>query len=213
MVDSGPSQELSSAKKKVRATARLRRSALPDALRPVLAAMAAARLADYAPFEQAGVVMAFASFSHEIDTTPLLRRVLGAGKRLVLPVTVRSQPQLELRLVRDLDALVPGRWDIPEPGPGCPLVLPSDLELVVVPGLAFDERGHRIGYGGGYYDRLLRSIRRGWAPACGLGYEVQVFRQVPAGPDDERLDALVTDAATREFSGGLNVLGGAHRCT
>ncbi len=205
---------LPEAKKAMRTAGKTRRAALPQPLREILSALAAARLETWAPYRRARAVMAFASFTDEIITMPLLKQVLDSGRELILPVTVRSRPDLELRRVGELAGLVPGRWGIPEPGPGCPAVGPSQVELVIVPGIAFDERGHRTGYGGGYYDRLLRALRRGTGrppPACGFGYEVQVWKQVPAGPDDEPLDALVTDAALREFGGEAAGLGGIDR--
>ncbi len=203
----------------MRATARTRRSALPAELGRILSALATARILRWPPFHDANAVMAFASYSTEIDTTPLLRQTLGLGKQLVLPVVASGQRRLELRAVTDLCNLRPGKWGIPEPGPECPAVAIADIGLIVVPGLAFDGYGHRTGYGGGFYDRLLRERQRAGRGgvrlplACGFGYEVQVVKQVPAGPEDERLDALCTDAALRVFDRGPTGVGTGYRLT
>lgn len=198
--------DLRALKKSLRAEARRRRSSLPQGLHELLSALATSRMLDCAHYSQADSVMAFAAFADELDTFPLLRQIIADGKSLVLPRVVVGQRDLELRVVTDLDLLRPGKWGILEPPSNAPTVGPRDLDLVVTPGLAFDERGFRVGYGGGYYDRLIRRMRerrRGQARgiACGLGFEVQVWPQVPVGRRDESLDCLVTDTCLRRFGG------------
>jgi len=196
------------AKRTMRKEAQRRRRSLPPDLRTIYSALATDRLTRLASYQRSGVVMAFASFGDEIDTGPLLRQVIADGKLLVLPAVVLGQHDLELRLVPDLTLLRSGKWGIPEPAPGAATVGPGDLELIVVPGLAFDELGFRVGYGGGYYDRLLRRVRRrakANAVACGLGFECQVWQAVPAGPRDQTLDCLTTDAGVRWFGQGRDL--------
>jgi 5-formyltetrahydrofolate cyclo-ligase len=195
---------LHAAKASLRRAALDRREAVPPALRATLGALAISRLLRLPEYRRAGTVLAFASFGHEIDTAPLLRDVLASGRRLALPRVELRRRDLTLAQVRDLRHLAPGRWGIPEPPDGCPEVAVSDVDLMVVPGVAFDESGLRIGYGRGYYDRLLsawRGASRGAPPAaCGLALECQLWPAVPAGPGDARLDLLVTEAGVRRFT-------------
>jgi len=85
--------------------------------------------------------------------------------------------------------LVPGVWDIPEPDARCPVVAPEEVELFLLPGLAFDLGGHRLGYGRGYFDRVL-----GRAPGekVALAFDGQIVETVPVGPQDVPVDAVVT---------------------
>lgn len=173
--------------------------------------------------------MAFASFRDELQTGPLLTDVLRSGRVLVLPVTRLDTRRLDPRIVSDLTRLRPGVRGIPEPDEDCPPADAGDIDLVVVPGVAYDCRGHRVGYGGGFYDGLLRAWRvlrerclpgavgdaptggaggsgnpgGGVAPvACGLAYELQVYQTVPSGAHDQPVDMLVTESGVRRFGEG-----------
>lgn len=187
----------------------------------MLGGLACWRLVGLPEYGAARTVMAFASFRGELDTRPLLFDILRSGRTLVLPAVQAGTPRLDLRIVSDLAELRPGGWGIPEPGQGCPPADPARIDLVVVPGVAFDVRGQRVGYGGGFYDALLRgwreepgpAARRPAAPgaagrhsagpvACGLAYELQVHPAVPAGPHDQPLDLLVTELRIRRFAKG-----------
>ena len=96
--------------------------------------------------------------------------------------------------MRDLDAdLTPGPWGIREPDPRrCPPVRPGDVDLVLVPGVAFDAGGGRLGYGGGYYDRLLGTCAEA-TTLVAAAFEVQMVERVPMGPGDRRVDLVVTE--------------------
>ena len=103
---------------------------------------------------------------------------------------------LELHLVADLERdVASGYLGISEPRPHCPAVELSTIDWVLVPGVAFDLSGHRIGYGGGYYDRLLPSLREG-APRIAGAFELQMVERVPAAAHDLEVDAIVTEVRT-----------------
>jgi 5-formyltetrahydrofolate cyclo-ligase len=192
---------LRAAKRAARQVGLSRRRALPGALRHLLSAIAVEHLRLLEPFCLARSVAAFASFGDELDTKPLLRAIIRQGKTLVLPAMV-GQGELSLRVVQDLGQLVPGTWGIPEPAEDCPEMPLEDIGLIVTPGVLFSSVGFRVGYGGGYYDRLIRASRLLPVPApvcCGLGFEAQVLPEVFAGPGDEQLDLLVTDRGVRVF--------------
>ena len=171
-----------------------RREALDTGARARRSAAALARVAALDGFCQARVVLGYASFGSEPDTRPLLQAVLGDGRTLVLPRVDRAARRLALHEVRDLDTeLRPGTWGIPEPVPGfCRLVAPAEIDLVLVPGVVFDPDGGRIGYGAGYYDRLLGAWPEPGPPLVAAAFALQVVPLVPVLATDRRVDLVVT---------------------
>ena len=141
-------------------------------------------------FRQARTVFLFASFGTEVDTFPLLGRALLSGKRVALPRTLLSEKRLVFHRIFTLGELVPGAYGIPEPPPENPVVPCEEADLVLVPGLAFDREGFRLGYGGGFYDRILRKIR---APRVGLAFSFQLIERVPREEHDLPVDGVVTE--------------------
>ena len=121
----------------------------------------AASFAGLAGFRGAGTVLLYVTaFPEEIDTGPMLRTALEAGKRLVVPRVERASRSLRLHEVADLAAdLIPGMLGIPEPRREARVVAPEEIDWVLVPGLGFNTEGYRIGRGAGHYDRLLPTLR------------------------------------------------------
>ncbi len=146
------------------------------------------RLFGLPEFRAAPLVLFFASFQSEVETHFMVRRALAEGRRVALPkVQGRDLALLE---IRSFDSDVsPGAWGIPEPDRGEP-VRPEDLGLVIVPGAVFDQAGNRVGYGAGYYDRLLASYR---GPTVALAFELQVVSSVPAERHDVPVGKIVTE--------------------
>jgi 5-formyltetrahydrofolate cyclo-ligase len=146
------------------------------------------RLFSLSEFKSSRVVMFFASFRSEVETERMIRRALLSGKRVVLP-KVRGG-ELGLFEIRDFDKDVsPGAWNIPEPHEFLPAEL-SDIDLIVMPGAAFDERGNRVGYGAGFYDKLLPDFQK---TTVALAFEGQMVPQVPASPHDIPVKKIVTE--------------------
>ena len=172
-----------------------------EALDPSRRAVEEATLADRFPalpgFREAECVLLYAStFPEEWSTAPLLRLALDMGKRLVCPRVDRSARRLRLFQVKDPDRdFTRGALGIPEPGPACPPVEPLEVDWVLVPGLAFDARGYRLGRGAGYYDRLLPTLRPN-APRWSLILDVQWVEAVPVEPHDVPLDGVVSSTRT-----------------
>jgi 5-formyltetrahydrofolate cyclo-ligase len=141
----------------------------------------------------AGTVGAYASIGNEVATGDLLAALLSAGKNLVLPV-VKGDGFMEFRAVTDLGRLTPGVFGIPEPREGelCP---PEKIDLLFIPGLAFDRRGGRLGRGKGYYDRYLAhaAARRPDQIKVGLAFSRQLMAAVPRDDWDLLMDLLVTE--------------------
>ena len=169
--------------------------ALRGAVTTDTAADFAARLADLGPgfarSHDAAVVAAYWSIGDEILTLPLLEALDAAGFATALPVTPGRGAALVFRQWKTGDVMVPGAMGIPEPRPEAPVLVP---DLLFVPLAAFDRRGHRIGYGAGFYDRSLRALRADRTiVAIGVGYAAQEVERIPREAHDEPLDMILTE--------------------
>jgi 5-formyltetrahydrofolate cyclo-ligase len=137
---------------------------------------------------------AFWPMGDEIDVKPLLAALDRAGHVVGLPITVSRTAPLVFRRWRPGDALIDGGFGTSIPDEDCAPVVPR---VLIVPLLAFDRAGFRLGYGGGYYDRTLAALRRaGPVTAVGVAYAAQEVASVPRGPDDQPLDVVVTERET-----------------
>jgi 5-formyltetrahydrofolate cyclo-ligase len=137
----------------------------------------------------ARTVALVSSFSSEIDTAGMIERAHAEDRRVLLPYL--DEGVMEVAEHRPGDALVPSSYGPAEPARRRP-VDPAEVDVVIVPGLAFDRRGRRLGYGAGFYDRWLRRVRPD-AARVAIGFSFQVVDRVPAGGSDERVHVVVTD--------------------
>lgn len=149
-------------------------------------------LFDLPALQQAKTVSLYDALPNEVATLGIAKDLLKAGKRLLYPCVFDDR--LHLRQVTDLDELTAiGAFGVREPDPQrCPQVDPSEVDLFVAPGVAFDLFGGRVGFGGGYYDRLLAQKRQD-AWAIGLGFDFQVVRSIETDAHDRRMDCIVTN--------------------
>jgi len=156
------------------------------------------RLFERPEYIKAEVVMVFLSAPNEVDTTPLVLRCWQDHKRVLTPKVSWEQRRMLPVEIRSLTHITEeSELGIREPIAGVPF--PSSLiDLVTVPGLAFDEYGNRLGRGRGFYDRFLAHPEFKGV-ACGIAFEVQLTASVPVGPLDRPVDILVTDARVRKF--------------
>ncbi len=165
------------------------RSGLPAEERKIKSREIESRLFGLPEFRAAAVVMFFASIRCEVETHGMIRRALAEGKRVVLPKVVKGK-QLEAREIGNFDRDTrPGLWGIPEPDGG-EHIPGRDIGLIIVPGAAFDESGHRIGYGGGYYDRHLRGYH---GMTIALAFEMQIVPCAHAKAHDVPVRKIVTE--------------------
>ncbi len=171
-----------------RAAARQARRAVPTATRAAAAEAIADRL--WPLLADAGVVLAYAALPEEVSLDPLIRRLIRDGRTVALP-RVTGEGTLDLHRTDDLQDLVVGAFGVREPEPAQPLVEPGDIDVVLVPGVAFDRTGRRLGYGGGYYDRLLPRLVR--ARRVGVCLEAQLVPAVAAEAHDQRVGSVVTE--------------------
>jgi 5-formyltetrahydrofolate cyclo-ligase len=177
-------------KAELRAHVRRVRSAIPAGERARLAELAEEALFGVPEVAAAHTVLLFYAFGTEVPTAGMAERVLRAGKRLLLPYL--EEEGMEAAEVQPGEALTPSGYGPREPQRRV-AVDPTSVDLVVTPGLAFDRAGRRLGWGGGHYDRYLARLRPR-ALRVGVGFSVQVVEDVPVGPDDQRVDLVVTDA-------------------
>lgn len=148
-------------------------------------------------FAQARRILLYLPIRGEVDTREITRKALAEGKGLALPRVVRVPKGLALHAWSgSSEELEPGAYGILEPRADLAQVELGQIDLVVVPGVGFDRKGNRLGYGGGYYDRTLPLIRQAnpQATLLGLAYSLQVVEALPVGPHDIALDGVVTDA-------------------
>lgn len=142
-------------------------------------------------YRQAERVLFYASFGREVATHGAIRRALAAGKVVALPVI--EGDRLRPALLKDFDRdLSPNPWGILEPKNNpTPYFSPGDFPLAVVPGVAFDYEHYRLGYGKGYYDRLLSQMPRAFK--IGLAYELQLVERLPRTADDVGVNFIITE--------------------
>lgn len=174
----------------MRREARARRAALTEDEREA-AAIGLSGNALTLPLPSHAVVAGYWPMGDELDTRPLLHLLHGTRHAIGLPVTGPKRTPLTFRLWSPDQPLFAGRLGTLVPGTDQPEVAPS---AVLVPLLAFDRRGGRLGYGGGYYDRTLGLLRaRGHVIAIGIAFAIQEVATVPTGPFDRPLDWVLTE--------------------
>ena len=183
--------ELSRQKKELRRQAREKALAMDPARRRAAGAAIRANLLGMEELARAGTVLAFCPMAREPDILPLLEGLLREGKALALPRCLAGG-RMEFRWVEDLGLLRPGAYGIPEPGEELPPAAPEELDFAIVPCVAADRTGGRLGNGGGYYDRFLREApgAMGAAVVC---YDALLLPEVPREPHDILLPAVVTE--------------------
>ena len=176
-------------KSELRRAALARRDAMPAAERAAAAELIAAR-GLLVPVDGA-IVAGFMPIRSEINPLPLLRKLAAAGARLALPVVAGPGRPLVMRAWGFGAPLARGVWGIRQPPPEAAEVAP---DILIVPLLAFDRSGHRIGYGAGYYDLTIAALRRSKSViAAGIAFAAQEIAAVPATPRDARLDLVLTE--------------------
>lgn len=185
---------MSDEKSLLRRELRLRRREMPSEERAELSRRIAERLLSTDEYRRVDTVLCFVSTDIEVDTTLIIEAALDGGKRLAVPRCLPDR-QMEFGLISSTAELVTGAYDIKEPPACCEVIDPADAvsAICIVPGLAFDKDGYRLGFGGGYYDRFLPHFR---GKACGICYESFILPQLPKGRYDRPVDMLVTDEKT-----------------
>jgi len=181
--------DLRTSKALIRKEALARRAALTPAEVQTRSAAIADTVCALPIFASARCICSYLAIDHEVETRGIISAALQTGKDVVLPRVVHHDT-LMLHAISSLEGLTPGPYGILQPAPDLPPVLPHEVDLFLTPGVAFDAAGHRLGYGAGYYDRLL-SHPGGWR--VGLAFSRQVLPCVPSCAEDQPMDLLVTE--------------------
>ena len=186
-------------KPELRERALTSRAALPAPTRAAAAAEIRRRLADLPELRAASCVLAYAAFGDEVDLDALLERLLESGATVLLPYV--EGDALHCAPVGSLPDLAPGFRGVREPAaPARQATDPRLIDVALVPGVAFDRKGGRLGYGGGHFDRLLAQLRPD-ANVVGIAYHAQLFDAVPIEPHDRRVDIVVTEEGNLRVGG------------
>ena len=198
MTDPQTQASLSAAKAALRHEIIQRRDALDATTRAAACAVITDQILKLECFQRARCVLLYASMGSEFDTSALITQVM-AEKKLALPKVDKATRMLQLYFVTNLEAdLQPGVWDIREPrSDRCTPAPLNEIDLVLAPGVAFTQRGDRLGYGAGYYDRLLaRFMPLTPRPAVIVAaFSVQMVSDLPLSATDRPVDCIVTETA------------------
>lgn len=164
-----------------------------------------ARFMQLPAYRDAKTVLWYVDAGSEVRTRHSLPEALDRGPRVVVPWCIVESHQLGLFWLEDMAELVEGAYKILEPREDLrrlprKVVRPEELDLVMVPGTAFDPVGGRMGQGKGYYDRLLAQVRRD-APLVALAFDCQIFEEIPVAPHDVPMDAVLTETRHIETRG------------
>jgi len=181
-------------KQYIRRSIRAVRRGMSEAERLAHSRRVGERVAALPCYQHARVVLGYMAFDHEVLTDGLMQQTMASGKQLVLPMVLGDRQDMALYVIEDLGCdVAPGYRGILEPQPQrTRAVAPETLELALIPGVAFDLRGGRLGFGTGFYDRLLSRLPRG-IPTVGLAFDFQVIPRLPFQPHDMLLEAIVTE--------------------
>jgi 5-formyltetrahydrofolate cyclo-ligase len=199
-------------KDSLRRTARRQRRRQPN--KDALSEKIIERLMAMSPYDRAVHVMWYVDVRDEVRTRPSLNRILSSKKQIVVPYC--RGDELRLFRLRRMDELSPGAFGILEPrdelrGQRDRDADPKEQQLVIVPGVAFDDQGGRLGHGQGFYDRLLAQVDRATV-LVGLAYECQVFPSIPVNDHDIAMDWLVTEKRTIRCGGRLGLRAEGEGC-
>lgn len=144
-------------------------------------------------FDGRSNIMVYLDFNNEVETKPIIDHLFSTSKNVLVPISVVKTKQLVVSKIESLDDVEVRTYGIREPRPEKVDPVEHDqIDLVIVPGVAFDEDGFRLGYGGGFYDRFIKNLR----PDCisvAIAFEDQVFKEVPKEDHDISVDFLITE--------------------
>ncbi len=197
-----PSENLQERKKKIRDQAHTNRKAQEN--KEALSQAICAKFVALPEYVRARTVMFYIDVQSEVRTRHDLPKALAQGKKIIVP-WCNKVGELELFHLESMDELAIGMYKILEPKEElralpAKQIAATDLDLIMVPGVAFDRSGARMGHGKGYYDKLLQHARRD-APLVAIAFECQLFPEIPTAPHDIFMDKIITEAAIYEGKG------------
>lgn len=153
----------------------------------------AQRLLFLPEYQKAQNILVYMSFDNEVDTRAIITNAWQQKKRVLVPICHTSDKSMQISELCNFSELAPGTWGIPEPKKDClRLAEPAVVDAAIIPGVAFDKRGYRLGHGGGYYDRFLTKLAPG-CPKIALAYEFMIREYLPNEIHDVPMDYIVTE--------------------
>ena len=171
------------------------RDALEPSTRRELSARITPQLLTLDAYRNARCVLAYMSFGSEFETAALVEDALANGKQLCLPRVDRATRRLELHIVENIERdLVSGVWGIREPRATCAIAEINSIDFVLLPGVAFTPRCERLGYGGGFYDRLIARFASR-PPLVAAAFALQLCANIPLDANDRRVDVVITESS------------------
>lgn len=153
-------------------------------------------------YKEAKNIFIYISYDSEINTKRMINRAINEGKNIYVPRTEFDTKLMNAVKINDFSNLVESRYGILEPKKEEPFIDPNELDLIVVPGVAFDKNGGRIGYGAGYYDRYFKRINeknKARITKLALIYDFQLIDEVPTDEEDVLIDAVLTEKQFIKF--------------
>ncbi len=196
------SSTVKAAKKMLRQSVLEARRAMTPATRQTASRQILAELYTLPDFVAARTVFLYASMADEVQLYPLMEYCLLLEKTVCLPL-ITGPGTMDAVKLSSMDALIPGKFGIKTIDPvRCELVPPSVIDLIVVPGAAFDDRGRRLGLGAGYYDRFMAE-RAPQARRIALAFDCQLADCVPVEPHDQIVDLVITESRCLKVSDGM----------
>lgn len=178
----------------LRVRARVARRSITPEVREDSSYAIAERVLGLPEMQDAGAVLLYGASPEEVETLPIEQALRERGVRIAYP-RVGDHGHLDLYWLNDRSELERGSFGLLEPPEGTDSALPSEIDAIIVPGVAFDAEGGRLGYGGGYYDVLLAGPCAG-VPAIGVAFDEQVVSRIPCEEGDQRVCVLVTPTRT-----------------
>lgn len=150
------------------------------------------RLLKESTYINSKVIFTYVGFDSEIDTIEYIKEFLKDGKKVCIPRTNIKEKYMEAVSINSLDLLSKSEYGILEPSCDLEPINKDEIDLIIMPGLAFDKQGGRLGYGGGYYDKYLSTISKD-VPKIALAYDFQILEKIPMEEHDIKVDIIISD--------------------
>ncbi len=183
-------------KPELRATLKPILAAIPPSTQLAASNSISNHLLNSLTYQSASTILAYAALPAELSLDPLILEALADNKRICIPQINWEDKSMRPAQIHNLDSdLQTGRYGVRTPINGCPLVETHELDLILIPGLAFDRQGNRLGRGAGFYDRLISTLdRTDKRPSLvGVCYQCQIVDRVPTEPHDYPMDRVITE--------------------
>jgi 5-formyltetrahydrofolate cyclo-ligase len=143
-------------------------------------------------FKKANIIFSFVSFGSEVDTRRFIEYALSVGKTICVPKVISMKEGMEIRELKEFGQLKTGFYGVQEPNDTCRIMDREEIDLILMPGVAFDRYGGRIGYGGGFYDRFLTNLTKK-VDKIAVAYEIQIVNRIKTSEHDVNVDMIITE--------------------